>query len=350
MSSVKTINLKPRACPVCHQKKDLSRCSSCQVIYYCGRDHQASHRATHKCCCLKVKKARALLQSEEQKLRDLPPDPYSFYNVFEDHVGQFWGITETRPYMRARYGVAEATLKHLGPAGGYVDAVQVSLDHLKDMLRLCRGDNMGVRQLIPALYIRLGRDQEAYDFVKWYSTVKSDYDWGDMDLPFLDLKGEDALESPTGMWVKDRWLDLAFSVAVTLIKVRVLLDLQALQNATRALRGTVPQEIIEIIRGQLVGGVVESRLEILLADTAETSRIVTTIKGQIKDLYKSIDKYNTHFWPSILYNPGPAVAASPEIYSAGTKSESNLVVGYSYASWAETPGALEMAKAIDGMF
>lgn len=41
-------------------------------------------------------------------------------------------------------------------------AVQSALDHLLDMLRLNRRDVMGVRDTIPALYIRLDRDQECY--------------------------------------------------------------------------------------------------------------------------------------------------------------------------------------------
>ncbi|KAI5357195.1 hypothetical protein Slin14017_G125160 [Septoria linicola] len=58
---------------------------------------------------------------------------------------------------------------------------------------------MGVRQLAPALMLQLGKDQEAYDFMKWYGTSGSDdhYDWSNMDLPFLDLQGEDAFEPLT---------------------------------------------------------------------------------------------------------------------------------------------------------
>lgn len=76
--------------------------------------------------------------------------------------------------------------------------------------------------MIPALYIRLGRDQAAYDFMKWYATTGQDprYNWGDIDLPFLDIKDGDVLESPAGMWT-DEWLDLSHCSAVVLVKVRV---------------------------------------------------------------------------------------------------------------------------------
>lgn len=48
------------------------------------------------------------------------------------------------------------------------EAVEAALARGLDMLRLCRGDNQGVRSKMPALYLRLGRDQDAFDFLKWY--------------------------------------------------------------------------------------------------------------------------------------------------------------------------------------
>lgn len=46
--------------------------------------------------------------------------------------------------------------------------------------RLCRSDNMGVRDLSPHLPLRLGNHQEWYGFVKCYATIGQgrDYDWG----------------------------------------------------------------------------------------------------------------------------------------------------------------------------
>jgi tetratricopeptide (TPR) repeat protein len=60
--------------------------------------------------------------------------------TFEDGVGHFWGILETRPYMRARHGLAMT----LWQVGCRTEAV----DHFRDMLRLCPGDNMGLRYLL----------------------------------------------------------------------------------------------------------------------------------------------------------------------------------------------------------
>ena len=49
-----------------------------------------------------------------------------------------------------------------------IDAVKAARDHLLDMLHLCRGHNMGLRDVVPAVYLRPGRDQECCDFCKWW--------------------------------------------------------------------------------------------------------------------------------------------------------------------------------------
>ncbi|KAK5737670.1 hypothetical protein LTR17_006532 [Elasticomyces elasticus] len=173
-SAQHTLSLKPQ-CQVCGGEDPHFRCGGCQAVRYCGHEHQTSDWTTHKASCVPVKKALAKMSREETKLRNAPEDFGFAGNPFDpqnDSIGHFWGIHETRDYMRARYGVVEALMKIKTR-----EAVQANLDHLLDMLRLCRGDNMGVRSLVPALYIRLGRDQDAYDFVRWYKKVDEDGDY-----------------------------------------------------------------------------------------------------------------------------------------------------------------------------
>lgn len=80
--------------------------------------------------------------------------------VFSEDVGHFWGFLETRPYMRARAGLAGC----LWDAGQREEAVE----HYWDMLRLNPGDNQGIRyELMPRL-IELGRDKEAEKLFKQY--------------------------------------------------------------------------------------------------------------------------------------------------------------------------------------
>jgi hypothetical protein len=70
--------------------------------------------------------------------------------AFRRDAGRFWGLLETRPYLRARLGLAHA----LWTAGRRDEAVR----HLQDMLRLNPGDNQGVRHTLAGFLLFLDRD------------------------------------------------------------------------------------------------------------------------------------------------------------------------------------------------
>ncbi len=80
--------------------------------------------------------------------------------AFREDVGHFWGLLETRPYMRARQGLAQA----LWDKGLRDEAAK----HYRDMLRLNPNDNQGIRYLLIDCLLALGRDEEATRLIKRY--------------------------------------------------------------------------------------------------------------------------------------------------------------------------------------
>lgn len=68
-------------------------------------------------------------------------------DVFEKDMGHFWGILETRPYMRARSGLAQV-LWDLGERAAAVA-------HLKEMLQLNPNDNQGTRCILAGWLLRI---------------------------------------------------------------------------------------------------------------------------------------------------------------------------------------------------
>jgi tetratricopeptide (TPR) repeat protein len=72
--------------------------------------------------------------------------------AFQEAVGHFWGLLETRPYMRARAGVAEC----LWAIGKFEEAIF----HYREMLRLNPGDNQGNRYMLARLLLKRGNDEE----------------------------------------------------------------------------------------------------------------------------------------------------------------------------------------------
>lgn len=80
--------------------------------------------------------------------------------AFRDDAGHFWGILETRPYMRARQGLAQSLWK----SGAREEAVV----HFQDMLRLNPNDNQGIRYILLDCLLILGRDGEADKLLRRY--------------------------------------------------------------------------------------------------------------------------------------------------------------------------------------
>lgn len=72
---------------------------------------------------------------------------------FEACTGEFWAHIETRPYMRARFGLAQT----LGDVGRHEEA----LVHYRELLRLNPDDNQGVRYVLVAALLDQNRDAAA---------------------------------------------------------------------------------------------------------------------------------------------------------------------------------------------
>jgi hypothetical protein len=311
------------------------------VIRYCSKEHQASDWPVHKSACIAIKKRHAKLEAEEETLHAAPNDGFMNHgDPFVNGVGHFWAMLNTRDYMRARYALVEALLKVKT-----LDAAEAALDHLLDMLRLCRGDNMGVRDLVPHLMLRLGRNQECYDFIKWWATTADDahYDWGDMDLPYLDIRDSDAFEPVDYLCGKYR--PLSHTVAATLLKARQLLAVKSCFEDASVFgensRPLAPQTFSQIQDSHLRDAL--GRQWENIDSARKHARLVETLAEQVDKLHKAVKLRNKYFWPALL-NPERHLGARPSMYIHGSVEEMQLVLQYCFDSWRESPGAIELIK------
>ncbi|HET7274148.1 MAG TPA: hypothetical protein VFI91_03165 [Longimicrobiaceae bacterium] len=80
--------------------------------------------------------------------------------AFKEDVGYFWGLMETRPYMRARAGLAEC-LWILGER-------EAAVEHYRDMLRLNPGDNQGIRYVLLGRLLEMGEEERVGKLLKEY--------------------------------------------------------------------------------------------------------------------------------------------------------------------------------------
>ena len=79
---------------------------------------------------------------------------------FRELEGDFWGVLETRPYMRAKLGLAQ-TLWDIGRR-------EEAVAHYRDMLRLNPNDNQGVRYQLSDCLLDLEQHDELEQLLHQY--------------------------------------------------------------------------------------------------------------------------------------------------------------------------------------
>lgn len=94
---------------------------------------------------------------------------------FQDCMGDFWGVLETRPYMRLRHSYLELLIR-CGMMGKAVREAE-------EMLRLCENDNLGVRYVLMHLYAYLENEEGALALHKKYD----EYEESQMLFPLAVL-------------------------------------------------------------------------------------------------------------------------------------------------------------------
>jgi tetratricopeptide (TPR) repeat protein len=100
--------------------------------------------------------------------------------AFEELKGSFWGFLETRPYMRAREGLAMC----LWDGGRHEEAV----GHLQAMLELNPNDNQGVRCLLAMWLLELRRLEELRALLRQYpDDGMIEMVWAKVFLAFLTV-------------------------------------------------------------------------------------------------------------------------------------------------------------------
>ncbi len=88
---------------------------------------------------------------------------------FKENAGHFWGLIETRPYMRAREGLADTLW--------FMDRIDEAIPHYQEMLRLNPGDNQGVRYSLLNLLITTNQNEAANTLIKKYKEDEM-AEWG----------------------------------------------------------------------------------------------------------------------------------------------------------------------------
>ena len=94
---------------------------------------------------------------------------------FKDCMGDFWGLLETRPYMRLRHSYLELLIE--------CGMMRKAVGEAEEMLKLCSGDNLGVRYTLMHLYAYWENEDAALALHKEFD----EYEESQMLLPLAVL-------------------------------------------------------------------------------------------------------------------------------------------------------------------
>ncbi|KAK0733167.1 hypothetical protein B0T26DRAFT_683029 [Lasiosphaeria miniovina] len=325
----------PKQCEICEAKEGLLRCAGCSTYYFCGRAHQREYWPTHKSTCNTIKNAKQVADDMEAKIRA---------DGYYDHVptAAFSDDPRRRMYIRARLTHAEMLIRSWRHQG-----IEDALTICQALVRLDRVDRESCRDLVPALLLRLGRDQECYDFCKWWQAVAcddSDYNPRDATLPFLDIKDADATE-PADLWKGERFLRVTHLGTLQLLKMRLFRGLQLAQRCRATTPGLSAAEILTRIRSEYRGDILERRPE-LVADDATLNECATRVNESLADLLHSITATNKNYLIMLVSPTQEDFQANTHKYVPGSEEEARLAFSNTYNAWVESPGAIEQLRKV----
>ena len=350
------LGLKDTQCFYCGAKGTLIHCSKCYQARYCTKHCQRADRSRHQDKCEEI------------------VDAYDTFREASDHLfytqkvpkaagGHYSRFADTHEFLGTKLILMDAMLQTYGTTNGYKDIVQSVLNHALHLMKDDREDGVGVRCMIPSLHIRLGNDEKAYDFIKWYATTSCDpaYSWDDLKAPFLNIKGTDVFENIPQTMVEglppqepsfygnvEASQHLSHAKSVMLIKIRVYQNLQRLKWAGIVLRGIFPEEIVTLVLEELSGSVLSERDDVLRSDPETMGTLLRTTKEQIRELYRIIDQKYPRFWALLLDNPEVTMLPNPDLSTRLSVEGTTIMFGYTYAAWYETPGAMEIIRTLRG--
>ncbi len=159
-------------CSYCDRSQDLTTCPKCKIVRFCSKACEARHLEKHGVHCETIEKFTADVKSLEQKLRD-----ERYVNFFEVQVGHFGFFDScSEEYLRFRYERSNWILK---VAIDLKDRGQLEhiCEELLELLRLSHGLCYNAQVQIPYIFLILDREDDCYNYVKWWMTRTDDYDW-----------------------------------------------------------------------------------------------------------------------------------------------------------------------------
>ena len=217
------------------EKSLLFNCSVCKIAQYCGTDCQRKHFKDHKFLCQEIYKRNRDLAAKAKKylkenghdvnmsvLKDFYEKNDTIFQCLKDvDFGFFFAYTINPAIPQLKHPIEKGleefvdmgqvflTYQHCKPMSAKMlseiarvnesyRGTQIALDAYLEVIMVLQPYRMYLRALVPLLMIQLGKDDEAYNFIKfWLKNTRKDFfftvgeDGLFPQLPFTEITMKD---------------------------------------------------------------------------------------------------------------------------------------------------------------
>nr|CEG04890.1 unnamed protein product [Fusarium clavum] len=196
------------------------------------------------------------------------------------------------------------------------------LDELLFQFNRHPDDVLGLSNIVPHVLLELGREQECYDFIcgSCRNTPISRH----------QVHGNDVCEELSVFMEAD--LSLSHLVALTLLKLRLYLDFDAMSLDLDRLGVGRPL-------GEIAKNIYENH-----HDHGHHSRIARELHNHYSKLVEYVQTLNPYLWEA-LATQDVAYTSAPLSRGPGSRDEADLVLHHCKNVWVKSDGALAMLEA-----
>ncbi|RVD86418.1 uncharacterized protein DFL_004693 [Arthrobotrys flagrans] len=339
--------LAENECKVCNCRTDRC-CKVCKSVFYCSEGHRQEHWEEHTEQCLEIEAAKANLEDAEKSFNHRKNCPeYRDLKVILASIKdgkapcfEFECFCTASCYriMLARFNLIKAYAKvktHRGAVNACNEAIVTQY--------LGRCDPMKIRCITANLMLRVGSQQDAYDFIRFWLVNGDQYACSAKDPPpFLNIRKANAFEPCRNLFraFDDIGMDppTSFVLPLALIKFKLLTNVKELRNL-QILRAELPFDIVYMIKPHLHNfDIMDNNNKIRRIDTlAGYDKVIKKLEDDLDLLYEIAGRAfegNYAVWRCFFEK-------DPEELARGYSEQAQKVYSYSCDAWMETPGGYQ---------
>eukprot|EP00092_Neocalanus_flemingeri_P020581 GFUD01022298.1.p1 GENE.GFUD01022298.1~~GFUD01022298.1.p1 ORF type:complete len:537 (+),score=157.93 GFUD01022298.1:57-1613(+) len=334
---------KDSVCSIC-SVATVSRCQRCLSIVYCGKECQTKGWTGvngHKKICSQIKNAKKKVEEEAEKLtrykrtgknkeQMMQKKAKEVENLFETSVGQFGDIEDCHIYCESKKDLALA-LGQCGKQNKSNVAIEMALGHIFELLKLTGGwgdQIIGITPFVPSMLILLKKEQEAYNFIKWWINFGETSVDEVQSTDFFNLKNQKIVEN-----LKWEELSLQELVDICLVKIKIRAKLKEEIGSKKTIKSLDKQIqiILSLVKesNELLWKYIADPEEMnvmLLKELEKDPMVFTSPKGDMKE-FLSVKESIYYCWEDVCVR---------EIVGKYVGTKETLKEGCINSGWTET--------------